>query len=96
MKGGDKWDKVTQKESVMVEDRAAGAKDAKTAIVETKEEHEVEVELNSILKKGPSQCTPVSLPIWCDVLARNSNFKSLTSRRPCSSHYLLQNLLPAF
>lgn len=65
---GEKWDKGTEKESGKVGDRAAGAKDAKTAVVETKEEHEVEVELNSILKKGPSQCTSPPLLILGDVL----------------------------
>ena len=46
MKGGEKWDVTTGKES---------AKESKTKVIETKEEHEVEVELNSILKKGPSK-----------------------------------------
>lgn len=94
--GGEKWDKFTGKESVMVGDRIAGAKDAKTAALETKEDHEVEVELNSILKKGPSQCTPPPFSIQHGGLALNSKVKTLTSFRLCSSHYLLQNLLPAF
>lgn len=72
VKSGEKWDKGTGKEPGIVGDRAAGAKDAKTAVVETKEEHEVEMELNSILKKGPSQYTRPPLLIRCDVLASDS------------------------
>ena len=46
---GEKGDKGTEKDSGIVGNRAAGVKDAKTTVVETKAEHEVEVELNSIL-----------------------------------------------
>ena len=94
VKGGDKWDKVTGKDSATVGDRVAGTQDAKTTVVETKEEHEVEVELNSILKKGPSLSTPPPFLIWCDVQNSDSGCKSLTSYRLCSSHCLLQNILP--
>lgn len=74
MKGGEKWDMATGKESAMVEHHAASAKEGKTKAVETEEEHQVEVELNSILKKGPSKSTPPTHPAFlsgCGVLPRN-------------------------
>lgn len=60
MKGGEKWDTATGKES---------AREGPAKAVETEEEHEVEVELNSILKKGPSK----SLPWPLHVLRRSEN-----------------------
>lgn len=71
MKGGEKRDKDTVKESTTTGDRAASTQNVKTVVIETKEEHEMEVELNSILKKGPSQYTPIPLSVWCDALAGN-------------------------
>lgn len=53
MKGGEKWDMATGKEAAMVVDKKGGVKEQDK--VETKEEHNIEVELNSILKKGPSK-----------------------------------------
>ena len=52
MKGGEKWDMATGKEAV-TEEKKEGKKDE----AETKEDHEVEMELNSILKKGLSEST---------------------------------------
>ena len=51
MKGGEKWDMATGKEAAMEEKKGEGKKDE----AETKEDHDVEIELNSILKKGPSK-----------------------------------------
>ncbi len=51
MKGGEKWDMATGKEAATEEKNKDGKKDE----AETKEDHDVEVELNSILKKGPSE-----------------------------------------
>ncbi|MCJ1425442.1 hypothetical protein MMC29_003341 [Sticta canariensis] len=51
MKGGEKWDMATGKEAAMVVDKQGVGKEPDK--VETQEEHDVEVELNSILKKGP-------------------------------------------
>ncbi len=59
MKGGGKWDMATGKESALPGSHAGGAKEEKAQVVETEEEHEVEVELNSILKKGPSKSNRV-------------------------------------
>lgn len=53
MKGGEKWDMATGKEAAMVVDKQGVGKEP--VKVETQEEHDVEVELNSILKKGPSK-----------------------------------------
>lgn len=96
VKSGEKWDKGAGKELGTAGDRAADAKDVKTVVVETNEEHELEVELNSILKKGPSQCNLPPLLIRCDVLTPDSKFRSLTLFLLCSSHHFLQNLLSAF
>ena len=59
LKGGETKDLHSGKEAPMVVDREkekypAGKKMEKEEKVESKEEHEVEMELNSILKKGPS------------------------------------------
>lgn len=54
-KGGERWDMVTGKEAAMVVDREGGGKVGKEEKTETREQHEIEVELNSILKKGPSK-----------------------------------------
>lgn len=53
MKGGEKWDMATGKEAAMVVDKEGAGKEPEK--VETQEEHNIEVELNSILKKGPSK-----------------------------------------
>lgn len=53
MKGGEKWDMATGKEAAMVVDKERVGKEPDK--VETQEEHNIEVELNSILKKGPSK-----------------------------------------
>ena len=59
LKGGETKDLHSGKEAPMVGDREkerypAGKKVEKEERVESKEDHEVEMELNSILKKGPS------------------------------------------
>ena len=60
MKGGEKWDMASGKEAAMQVDKAGdGGKEKETK--ETKEEHEVEVELNAILKKGPSKSFPIHI-----------------------------------
>ncbi|MCJ1465099.1 hypothetical protein MMC07_003715 [Pseudocyphellaria aurata] len=51
MKGGEKWDMATGKEAAMVVDKEGAGKEPDRP--ETQEEHNIEVELNSILKKGP-------------------------------------------
>lgn len=53
LKGGEKWDMATGREAAMQVDKERES--AKKETPETKEEHEVEVELNAILKKGPSK-----------------------------------------
>ena len=53
MKGGEKWDMATGKEAAMVVDKEGTSKESEKK--ETQEEHDIEVELNSILKKGPSK-----------------------------------------
>ena len=53
MKGGEKWDMATGKEAAMQVDKEG--ENGKTETKETEEEHKVEVELNVILKKGPSK-----------------------------------------
>lgn len=52
LKGGEKWDMATGKEAPKAKDSSEDKEDGKE---ETSEEHEVEVELNAILKKGPSE-----------------------------------------
>lgn len=51
IKGGEKWDMATGKEAAMVVDKEGVGKEPDKA--ETQEQHNIEVELNSILKKGP-------------------------------------------
>ena len=60
LKGGETKDMHSGKEAPMAVDRErekypAGKKPEKEAKVESQEDHEVEMELNSILKKGPSK-----------------------------------------
>lgn len=50
--GGERWDMATGKEAPMHRDKEEDTDDKRE---ETPEEHEVETELNSILKRGPSQ-----------------------------------------
>ncbi|KAL8743499.1 MAG: hypothetical protein Q9190_004151 [Brigantiaea leucoxantha] len=52
MKGGEKWDVATGKEAPIAKEGSDSGKEDKE---ETPEEHEVEIELNAILKKGPSR-----------------------------------------
>lgn len=69
-KGGEHWDVASGKQAPVggkkkledeeSEEDEVGKKNEK---VETEEEHEVEVELNSILKKGPSKPNPLS-SVW--------------------------------
>lgn len=69
---------ATGKESAMADNLADGAK---AKVVETEEEHEVEVELNSILKKGPSKSffliPPKSLVHLCYLNPENKTFLTL-------------------
>lgn len=53
VKGGEKWDMSTGKEAAGVS-KDGGQAEVKEETAETKEEHDVEVELNSILKRSPS------------------------------------------
>lgn len=57
MKGGEKYDMATGKEAAMVVDKegTSGKDISSEKKEETHEEHEIEVELNLILKKGPSK-----------------------------------------
>ena len=53
--GGEKWDVATGKEAP-VKDKVRDSEDEKGEKgAETEEEHEIEAELNGILKKGPSK-----------------------------------------
>ncbi len=61
MKGGEKWDMAMGKEAATEEKNKEGKKDE----AETKEDHEVEVELNSILKKGPSESVLCKICACC-------------------------------
>ena len=65
LKGGETKDLHSGKEAPMAVDREkekypAGNKPEKEAKVESQEDHEVEMELNSILKKGPSKSISLS------------------------------------
>jgi len=65
MKGGEKYDMATVKEAAMVVDKegTSGKDISSEKKGETLEEHEIEVELNLILKKGPSKShLPCSQP----------------------------------
>lgn len=57
MKGGEKYDMATGKEAAMVVDKegTSGKDISSEKKEETQEDHEIEVELNLILKKGPSK-----------------------------------------
>lgn len=57
MKGGEKYDMATGKEAAMVVDKegTSGKDISSEKKEETQEQHEIEVELNLILKKGPSK-----------------------------------------
>ncbi len=61
MKGGEKWDMATGKEAAMEDKKKEPEKDE----AETKEDHQVEVELNSILKKGLSESTLCKICACC-------------------------------
>ena len=65
LKGGETKDLHSGKEAPMAVDREqekypAGKKPEKEAKVESQEDHEIEMELNSILKKGPSKFISLS------------------------------------
>ena len=67
LKGGETKDLHSGKEAPMAVEREkekypAGKKIEKEQRVESQEDHEVEVELNSILKKGPSTFKPTPAP----------------------------------
>lgn len=66
MKGGEKYDMATGKQAAMVVDKegTSGKDIPPEKKEETQEEHEIEVELNLILKKGPSKSPfPFSQPL---------------------------------
>ena len=74
LKGGETKDLHSGKDALMAVDREkekypAGKKVEKPEKVESEEDHEVEIELNSILKKGPS--TSDSIP--CAKRKQNNN-----------------------
>ena len=85
MKGGEKWDMATGKEAAMVEKQGEAATE-ETA--ETKKEHEVELELNDILKRSPSgfAVEPRSWPVGGEGMNTHT----------CHSHHILQIILPLF
>ena len=63
LKGGETKNLHSEKEAPMAVEREkekypAGKKIEKEQRMESQEDHEVEMELNSILKKGPSMSTP--------------------------------------
>ena len=65
LKGGETKDLHSGKEAPMAVDREkekypAGKRPEKEAKAESQEDHEVEMELNSILKKGPSKFISLS------------------------------------
>lgn len=60
VKGGEKWDMGTGKEAAGV-GKEGGQTGGKEETPETQEEHDVEVELNSILKRSPSTSSPALL-----------------------------------
>lgn len=63
-KGGENWDVASGKQAPLGakkkgdEDSEGNKEEEKEEKAETPEEHELEVELNAILKKGPSKSTP--------------------------------------
>ena len=64
LRGGETKDLHSGKEAPIAVDREkekypAGKKEDKVEKVESIEDHEVEIELNSILKKGPSKSTSI-------------------------------------
>lgn len=89
MKGGEKWDMATGKEAAI---QAHGQEEhARQEEQETQEQHEIEVELNAILKKGPSKLEPAS------VFADLKEFTCVTiSDEADDSHHLFQIILPLF
>ena len=68
MKGGEKWDVATGKDSPMQVDKDGDEEEKNDR---SPKEHEVESELNSILKKGPSGSPPRLCSIY-DVLLTTS------------------------
>ena len=59
IKGGEKWDMATGKEAAI--QAHVEREHARQEEQETQEQHEIEVELNAILKKGPSKLKPTSV-----------------------------------
>ena len=70
MKGGETKDVVSSKKYPKESSKAVGKEKSQdedetsgqATSVESEEDHEIETELNSILKKGPSQSSPLLLP----------------------------------
>lgn len=83
MKGGEKWDMATGKEAAMVVDKEGSSKEPGRK--ETQEEHDIEVELNSILKKGPSK-SPSESRLACGSRTMGTQWK-LSVLGPVQSSY---------
>lgn len=84
IRGGEKWDMATGKEAPAKDRKTKDAKKSKEEEEESEEEHKVEMELNSILKKGPSKHKSIDL-----LIGRQAN-------GGCNSNNILQNILPLF
>lgn len=63
VKGGEKWDMNSGKEAAGV-GKEAGQTEGKEETPETQAEHDVEVELNSILKRSPSMFSFTYFPLF--------------------------------
>ncbi len=93
VKGGEKWDMGPGEEAAGVgKEGGGGQAEGKEEPAETQEEHDVEVELNLILKRSPST---FSLPVRCSFPhIRMSHAIPSTDRSPKNSHHLLEIILP--
>ncbi len=79
VKGGEKWDMSTGKEAAGVGKEGGGggqAEGKEEPAAETQEEHDVEVELNSILKRSPSTFARLSC-LSCPFSSRTFRMRSL-------------------
>lgn len=99
MKGGEKYDMATGKEAAMVVDKegTSGKDISSEKKEETPEEHEIEVELNLILKKGPSKShLSFSQQQMMLFSTADSNAAKIVCYEliPLHSHYIFQNILP--
>lgn len=89
VKGGEKWDMATGKE--------APPKDAKEEDdKESEEEHKIEIELNGILKKGPSTLNPLFHRRGFPLSAFTMTLLKWTANTCVNSNPLFEVLLPLF